>query len=798
MSLVPMVNSIVPLQGKTFIGIDFGTSTTVVSIASFDEKTKKITVEPIFLDQRLEDGTLFSSEKIATVIAWFQEHILVGEGANNLKYKLQSGKNIWYAFKMELGEDLGAKYFDSELANKDPYSIRNPKDAVRIFFMYLKILIDRYCEHKRYSKDIEYAVTIPASFEANQRRELMEALETNGMNVSKQSLIDEPNAAFLSYLYASIDSEKPLVVATGYNPKVLVFDFGGGTCDISILEIGKEAKGLYSKNLSISKYAKLGGTDIDRYIAYHYLLPRFLAENGFQVTDFRTPERKRIVSQLLQPAERLKIQINKTLLLLTRDFVMPEVKNSDIKTEIEELVEVDTRRGCLTQHKFYLTNKELTEAMSVFLKRTLFATRIKGEDDYNTIFMPIESAIKKANVKVDELDYVLLIGGSAQSPYVQEAIKRYFDESDILIPRDLQTHVSAGAALHSLLLNGMNKCVIQPITSEPIIVLTKDNGQRMLLKAGTQIPSDTVVIDDLVTSRNNQDVVELPICVGNRNKMLYLLKITKDGGFPINTPVCVSLKINADKLLVVQATCMGVTCEVEPQNPFANKELTTQERVVLNAERQANLDAERNGGVPTKNGLIALRDAYSKAGNNFRAAETYELLAELYPETQNYNNIGVMYSNAGEDEKAIEFYKQALQASPNDVYPYFNLGSSLKSSNPEEARQYLKKAYEINPHHNATLIEMGRLAKESGDREEASKNYQEAYENLMKKWRENKMSNSDYSWLIWVARELGHNDVAEEVRRSQPTLKDDVLYDNENLVTTGSRQIGSVEMNLLN
>ena len=52
--------------------------------------------------------------------------------------------------------------------------------------------------------------------------------------------------------------------------------------------------------------------------------------------------------------------------------------------------------------------------------------------------------------------------------------------------------------------------------------------------------------------------------------------------------------------------------------------------------------------------------------------------------------------------------------------------------------------------------------------------------------------------MLLVARELGHNDVAEEVRRSQPTLKDDVLYDNENLVTTGSRQIGSVEMNLLN
>ena len=179
--------------------------------------------------QLLEDGTRFTSEKIPTVIAWHNNNILVGEGAEQLKYHLQSGKNIWYAFKMELGEDLGAKYYESELRDKAPFKIRNPKDAARVFFMYLKLLIERYCENQGLSGNINYAITIPASFEANQRKELMAALEFNGMIVNNQSLIDEPNAAFLSYIHETGESKHPLILAKGYNPKVMVFDFGGGT-----------------------------------------------------------------------------------------------------------------------------------------------------------------------------------------------------------------------------------------------------------------------------------------------------------------------------------------------------------------------------------------------------------------------------------------------------------------------------------------------------------------------------------------------------------------------------------------
>ena len=72
-------------------------------------------------------------------------------------------------------------------------------------------------------------------------------------------------------------------------------------------------------------------------------------------------------------------------------------------------------------------------------------------------------------------------------------------------------------------------------------------------------------------------MIELPICVGSINKMLFNLKITHDGGFLTTSQVTLALEITADKLLLAKAQCMGVSCMVEPQNPFANKELSTEE-----------------------------------------------------------------------------------------------------------------------------------------------------------------------------------------------------------------------------
>ena len=216
-SLLPTVRNKNLMVGKTFVGIDFGTSTTVVSIASYDAVGDCIHTKSLRLGQMLPDGTLHSSEIIPSVIAWINQVILIGEGASQLKYQLKRGKNIWYSFKMELGEDLGAKYYESELSENEPFLIRNPKDAARVFFSYLKYLINRYCSENSISKDISYAVSIPASFEANQRKDLLDALVSNEMKVSKQALIDEPNAAFISYVVSRAADNEQMFINPDYN-----------------------------------------------------------------------------------------------------------------------------------------------------------------------------------------------------------------------------------------------------------------------------------------------------------------------------------------------------------------------------------------------------------------------------------------------------------------------------------------------------------------------------------------------------------------------------------------------------
>lgn len=791
-SMLPAGTNTQLAKTATYVGIDFGTSTTVVSIASKESESPKIVTIPIKLKQILEDGTIFQSEKLPSVIAWINNKLLVGEGASNLKYVLTKGKNIWFSFKMEIGEDLGAKYYNSEVGDLEGVKIRNPKDCVRVFFMYLRMLITKYCQENGLSDNIQYAVSIPASFEANQRKELMEALETNGMVVSKQSLIDEPNAAFISYIHDSEDSEEPLLISPHYNSKVLVFDFGGGTCDISILEIGKSASGLYSKNVAISKFTKLGGDDVDRYITYKYLLPRFMEHNNVDGEKFRTKELQFIATQLYKVAERLKILLCKKISAQMYKLEIPEyVKTSTDKESISVPVMVETMKGLLSQTEFYLTMKELSETMQVFMKKSKGATQIKGQEEYNNIFMPIDSAIKKANVKREEIDYVLLIGGSAQNPFIQEKLKEDFEDSKILVPQDLQTHVSKGAAIHSLMMNGLNKCIIQPITSEPILVITK-HEPRIIMPAGTSIPSDTYIVEDLVTSRDRQETIELPICVGNQNKMLYNLKIELAQGCPINTPVILALEVNADKLLLAQARCMGVQCMVEPQNPFANKELTTEERIVLVAERQANLEAEQNNGTPTKNSLIKLRKAYEEVGNSFRAAETYELQNELYPCPDNYNSIGVLYSNAGMNDKAVEFYEMAYENNPNSAFVNFNLGCSLRKKDPERSRKLINFAYEKNPEDGATMITLARIERETGNATRANELESAAYDKLLRKWKTNTLASHEYSWLSSLAKDLGHRDIAIEVRNSQPGLKEEKYFNEDNLVSTKTNALDKV------
>ncbi|WP_341222154.1 Hsp70 family protein [Polaribacter atrinae] len=785
------------IKNTSFVGIDFGTSTTVVSIAVLGKANEFLNVKAIELNQKLSDGAIFSSYKVPSVIAWYNNNLIIGEGAAQLKFKLRQGKNLWHSFKMELGEDVGCKYPNSELGkNHNKLTILNPTDASKIFFKYLKVQIERYINTHSLPTNIQYAVSIPASFEANQRRDLMDSLESNGFSINKQSLIDEPNAAFLSYVSKSSIEGKQLKIPQDYYPNTLVFDFGAGTCDVSILELGKDNNGVYSKNIAISRFEKLGGNDIDKLIAVDVLLPQLLKGTELTTEDFRTRElNELIIPKLLAAAERLKVKISDNISLLTTSKVLTELALSKDHISLGKKIEIETRKGTLTINEPKLSYNEFASINSVFIKEniTTHTKRIEKEVEFISIFTPIKSALKKAKINRDDIDYVLFIGGSSKNPFIQKSIIDYFPESDILLPDDLQSHVSSGAAIHSLIYNGFGKNLIQPITSEPIMLITKDGYREIvnsIVEAGTVIPSDIKIIENLSPQKEGQEVIELPICVGSKNKILYNIKLfnPNSGGFPKSTSVKLEIEINADKMLLIRASAGNKKIMVEPLSPFANKEMNTEELIKYKAERDFNLECERNGGEPNLSALQTLHKVYQKIGMEFKAAETLEQIEEMFPGKGNLNNIGLHYSNAGKKEKAMMFYERAMVKSPSPTTA-FNIAIQYRYSDKNKFQEYLEKAQKIDPTHNPSSCTLGQEYIKKGRKVEGEKLLQAAFDRWKQKFDNNRMEKSDYSWFSSCAKSLGKYDYAKHIEECEPKEKLDKMYNSNNL-TQFKQEVG--------
>ena len=242
--------------------------------------------------------------------------------------------------------------------------------------------------------------------------------------------------------------------------------------------------------------------------------------------------------------------------------------------------------------------------------------------------------------------------------------------------------------------------------------------------------------------------------------------------------------------MIARASAVGQSVFVEPINPFANKELTTEQRIVLKAERQANLEAEQNNGTPTKQGLETLYKAYEKVGKDLRAAETLELLNELYPSVHNFNQIGVLYSSAGYDDKALEYYEKGYNSNKNATTA-FNYAYKLKDKDKAKFKEILEESLKLEPDKPHSLYELGRLLKRENN-PEGKKMIEKAFETWKRKFETNQMSESDYSWLSSAADDLGMREFAQQVRDSKPQFSGEKLYNSENLTIT-SREEGLIK-----
>ena len=335
---------------------------------------------------------------------------------------------------------------------------------------------------------------IPASFQAPQRQDTIEAAEMAGIRLDDGALLDEPIAAFIAYL---ADRGRSAFAEVSGQRRLLVFDFGGGTCDVALFELmPPKAQGgpIRIAPLSVSRYHRLGGGDIDREIVVKVLIPQLIEQNGLDENELDyLAESRFVIPALLGVAENLKISMSKEIARL-KELGRYEAERETTFKEINLSHECRLKNGneltLLTLTAPKLTALQFEDAVDPFLDRDLLYPR---DFDYHmtcSIFAPLQDALDRAEMERGEVDYCLMVGGSSLIPQIAEAVKEYFSEAELLRFEDIervQTAVAEGAAYQALSLAHFRQGVVRPAAGGTIRILT-GKGSKTLIERGAELP----------------------------------------------------------------------------------------------------------------------------------------------------------------------------------------------------------------------------------------------------------------------------------------------------------------------
>ncbi len=384
-------------------------------------------------------------------------------------------------------------------------------------------------------------ITVPAYFNDSQRQATKEAGEIAGLKVER--IINEPTAAALAYGLDKIDQDK----------KIAVYDLGGGTFDISILELGD---GVFEV-LSTNGDTHLGGDDFDQALI-DWMASEFKAQENFDLT-----QDPMALQRLKEAAEKAKIELS-----------------SSSQTEINLPYITATASGpkhlvlTLSRSKF----DQLTEDL---VKRTM---------------EPCEKALKDAGLKASEIDEVLLVGGSTRDPKIQAEVEKFFGRkpSKGVNPDEV---VAVGAAIQGGVLTGDVKDVLLlDVTPLSLGIETMGNVMTKLIESNTTIPSKKT--ETFSTAADNQPSVEIHILQGERpmakdNKTIGRFHLDGIPSAPRGVPqIEVTFDIDANGILHVaakdKATGKEQSIRIEASSGLSDEEIKR-----MKDEAAANADSDK-------------------------------------------------------------------------------------------------------------------------------------------------------------------------------------------------------------
>lgn len=779
------------LSLTTFVGIDFGTSTTIASRVFLDPVKGILATEAIPIPQLDRMGRTIEDHLLPSCVAWHDGRLLIGQGAAELKPECTRDQDVWFSFKMELGIDLGPKYVRSKLNGKDgTLDLRRPQDVAATFFDYLKKHIEQWVAERGRPTEIRYAVSVPASFEANQRLDLCSVMKRAGINVEDSSIIDEPNAAFISYLLDSLaNGDGVLKSYQDQKRNALVFDFGAGTCDISILNVGCVGEKLVSRNLAISQFRALGGDNIDRQIARKILWPAMQRASLGEDDHMRSVEFEQgILPRLQTVGEELKVQCSKLIASRAQGGDVSIYRTSEERVKAASIPPISIRGHNLHLAEPSISLKEFYEIMDPFLSMEVPS----DESEAICLLEPIESALAKAGLQKDQLDMVLFIGGSAQNPLVQDAIRTYFGRHvECEIGADIRSPVSRGAALHSLTWNGLEMQFIRPITSETIYILTAGNALHPVIPAGTPIPTPEVLFtDSLIVPNDNQEKVELPICVSTSTKVLHILELNSpdDSPFQGGDRITISAFLDQNKLLHITAKLGNTMAKGALVNPLSNEELSPEETKRLIARQKLNESIVKNGGRPSAAALKAFADACAKSGAHLEAAESLESLERIDPKHltgPNATQICYQYSCCGKHSLSDQWAEKAHSRQPTWVSA-FNLALTMeRSSNEDRAMELFEEANQLSDRNPVVMAALGDRLLTRNKKERGREMLREANELFREMLNHGSLQLEDVGRAIRLASFLNDQEFLTELGKYESKLsKKSKLYAEEFLAVS--------------